>query len=156
MMIATAQPWNTRFTGTEQRTYFATPGGEPVVTAEVTIDHGERRVWFIAWINTSARDRWGNPIREVLTRGSYALIRGAAAVAKRHVSRIASKAAYAKATAYYQRAMSRALERVAAARALLDATDLTEYRTLAARQDELIQLTAELAEVERHMLTLAA
>ena len=154
-MIATATPWNTRFAGTEQRTYFTT-GGERAVTAEVTTDHGERRVWFIAWVTTGARDRWGNPIREVITRGSYALTRYAAAVAKRYVSRIASKAAYAEATAYYQRAMTRALERVADARALLDATDLTDYRTLVARQDELAQLTVELAEVERRMYALAA
>jgi hypothetical protein len=154
-MIATAKPWNTRFTGTEQRTYFTT-GGERAVTAEVTTDPGERRVWFIAWITTGGRDRWGNPIRTILTRGSYALIPGAVAVAKRYVSRIASKAAYAEATAYYQRAMARAVERAAAARALLDATDLTDYRTLAARQDELAQLTAELAEVERRMYALAA
>lgn len=155
-MIATAKPWTTRFTGTEQRTYFATPSGERAVTAEVTIDTGERRVWFTAWITTGGRDRWGNPLRTVIARGSYALIRGAAAVAKRTASRIASRTAYAEATAYYQRAMARAVERAAAARALLDATDLTDYRTLAARQDELAQLTAELAEVERRMYALAA
>lgn len=154
-MIATAKPWNTRFAGTDQRTYFTT-GGERAVTAEVTVDPGEGRVWFIAWLTTGGRDRWGNPLREVITRGSYALIPGAVAVAKRYVSRIASKAAYAEATAYYQRAMARAIERAAAARALLDATDLTDYRTLAARQDELAQLTAELAEVERRMYALAA
>jgi transcription elongation GreA/GreB family factor len=48
------------------------------------------------------------------------------------------------------------MERVTAARELLDATELTEYRTLAARQDELTHLIAELSEVERNMLALAA
>jgi hypothetical protein len=156
-MIATATPWKaTDRPDSWARTYFNTPHGERRVIAEVNTDPVEGRVWFIAWRITGARDRWGNEIREVITRGSYALIPGAAAVAKARASRAASAAARIDATDYYRRAMARALERVAAARALLDATELTEYRTLAARQDELTQLTAELAEVERHMLALAA
>jgi hypothetical protein len=156
-MIATAKPWKaTDRPHSWTRTYFATPNSGRRVIADVTTDPGEGRVWFIAWRITGARDRWGNEVREVITRGSYALIPGAAAVAKARVSRAASAAARIDATDYYKRAMARALERVAAARALLDATDLTEYRTLAARQDELEQLNAELAEVERHMLALAA
>lgn len=156
-MIATAKPWKTTDRPDSwTRTYFATPGSIRRVIAEVTTDPLEGRVWFIAWRITGARDRWGNEVREVITRGSYALIPGAAAVAKARASRAASAAARIDATDYYKRAMARALERVAAARTLLDATDLTEYRTLAARQDELTQLNAELAEVRRHMLALAA
>lgn len=155
-MIATAKPWTTDHPGYWNRTYFATPTSQTRVVGEVTVDHGEGRVWFIAWRIGGGRDRWGNELREVITRGSYALIPGAVAVAKRYVSRIASAFARTVATDYYKGAMARAMERVAAARALLDATDLADYRTLAARQDELEQLNAELAEVERRMLTLAA
>lgn len=155
-MIATAKPWNTDHPGYWNRTYFNTPNSGLRVVGEVTVDHGEGRVWFIAWTIGGGRDRWGNELRQVLTRGSYALIPGAVTVAKRLVSRIASAAAREVATGYYKRVMARAMERVAAARELLDATELTEYRTLAARQDELTQLIAELSEVERNMLALAA
>lgn len=155
-MIATAQPWTTAFPGTETRTYFATPAGGLRVVGEVTVDPVEGRVWFTAWTTTGQADRWGNPIRATIIRGSYALTPGALAVAKTRASRAASAAARTIATDYYKRAMTRALQRTADARALLDATPLTDYRTLAHRQDELAALTAELAEVERRMLALAA
>lgn len=155
-MIATAKPWKNTEPGYWNRIYFATRDAELRVVGDVTVDHAEGRVWFIAWTIGGGRDRWGNELRQVIIRGSYALTRYAVAVAKRRVSRIASAAARDIATGYYKRVMARAMERVTAARALLDATELTEYRTLAARQDEMEQLLAELSEVERNMLALAA
>lgn len=155
-MIATAKPWSPKpgCPTTAERTYFAASGGTRVI-AEVTTDPYEGRIWFAAWRLTGRRDRWGNEARELITRGSYALVRGAAAVAKARVSRAASAAARQVATAYYQARLARAIERADAARALLDATDLTDYRTFAARQDELVQLVAELDHV-KHMMALAA
>lgn len=153
-MIATAKPWTPLHTDDSwSRTYFQR--GRHCVRAEVVTDHQEGRIWWLVTAVTG-RDRFGKDITTAIARGSYAIGRYAAAVAKRTASRLASAAAYAQATTYYKGALERALERVAAARALLDATDLTDYRTLAARQDNMEQLAAELEETRRHMLALAA
>jgi hypothetical protein len=153
-MIATAKPWTAKpgCPGTITRNYFE--GGRYAVDAEVTRDPAEGRVWFKAW-RTTGTDRFGRPTRELIAHGSLAATPHAAAVAKARASRAASRAARADATAYYKAKMARAIERMEAARALLDATDMSDYRTLAHRQDELQQLIAELDHVGR-MLALAA
>lgn len=154
-MIATATAWTTKpgTPGTETRTYFDAPDASHV-TAEITRDPTEGRIWFKTWI-TSGRDRFGAPRRQLIAHGSLADTPHAAAIAKARASRAASKAARRIATAHYQSKLARAVARMDAARAALDETDLTDYRTLAARQDELTQLTAELDHVRR-MMALAA
>lgn len=146
-MIATATPWSTKAgtPDTYTRTYFDAPGA--TVAAEVTYDPTEGRVWFKAWRIGAGR--------ELIAHGSLAATPHAIATAKARVSRTASRIARRVATAYYQARLARAMDRVDAARAALDAVPLTEYKMLAARQDELAQLIAELDHV-RSMLTLAA
>lgn len=157
-MIATAKPWKADpdRAASWTRTYFNTPGSERRVIADVTTDPVEGRVWFIAWVVTGRRDRWGNEVREVITRGSYALIRGAAAVAKRIVSRAASRAARTLATDYYRRALAAAARRAAEAAAAVANLDLTEYRQLAKLQDEREAAEAAMRAIHADMLALAA
>lgn len=155
-MIATATPWTTKpgTPGTYTRTYFDGGRGH-AVTAEVTHDAREGRVWFKAW-RIGAADRFGTSPRELIAHGALAATPHALAVAKARVSRIASRIARRVATAYYQAKLARAMDRVDAARAALDEVPLTEYKMLAARQDELVQLIAELDHLERSMMALAA
>lgn len=157
-MIATATKWTDKpgCPDTMRRTYFE-GGSRYVVDAEVTLDPDDGpggRVWFKAW-RTTGRDRFGKPTRELIAHGSLAATPHAFAIAKARASRVASRVARSEATAYYQAKLARAVERMEAARAALDAVDFTDYRTLAARQDELVQLTAELDHV-KHMMALAA
>jgi len=157
-MIATAKPWKADpdRACSWSRTYFNTPNSARRVIADVTTDPIEGRVWFIAWRVTGGRDRWGDEIREVITRGSYALMPGAAAVAKRTASRAAAKAARTEATDYYRRALALAVERAETARAAIADLELTEYRQLAALQDQLAEAEAAMRQLGTDMLTLAA
>lgn len=151
-MIATATPWTAKpgCTGTYTRRYFE--AGSTLVEAEVTID-GDR-VWLKAWSITRS-DRYGNPIRELIAHGSLAATPHALGIAKARASRVASAEARRVAADYYRPRLARAIERMEAARDLLDQTDLTDYRALVHRTDELEQLTAELDHIRR-MMALAA
>lgn len=156
-MIVTAKPWNAKpgCPGTDRRTY--TAPGMGTVEAEITHDPTDGpagRVWFKAW-RITGRDRWGGDTRELVAHGSLAATRYAATVAKARVSRTVNALGRREATRYYQAKLARAVERMEAAREALDAVELADYRTLAARQDELAQLTAELDHVKR-MMALAA